>query len=233
MKDSKDGKDLFGKDLSDVGPADVAEFLEGTGFKVAGAPVRAKDEEAEPDRIEVPADRLYSPENPAADAVMDWVLAASSLGMIPVEDHEKTEFLRAALHNREVSMDVEIMGGVTIRCRSLTDRETDVLFAALRLGKDKDHAQTEVEYYTSMQRYGTCMQIVSIDGEDLGCHRPGDAPMLQEAARLVERAERDADKTAAPRTAMLRAALRVFSVKMKLCTESMLNMDFWPPADAG
>lgn len=213
-------------DSTDVDPLEVAQLLEAEGFNLEGGPAETAPA-SEEERTTIPADTTYSPEAPVVDHVMDWVLASGGLEKATPTAVEKAEFLRAALNNESLELDITVMGGTKVRVRTLTDHETDVLFLALRQGGD----MSEVEYYTEMQRYGLAMQVVSVGGKTANCHKPGpedDAP-----AQLIARAAADAITTNAARTAMARAALRVFSAKMKHCTENLLNMDFWNPVDAG
>jgi hypothetical protein len=240
------------QELPDVSAEDVAEFLKGSAPLAEAAPSQEAGKEEEPAPFSVPADPKYSPENPTKDAMLEWVLSVSDTSDIELTERDKQVFMRASLHNLPVTLDIPVLGGSVVTCRSLTDYEVDVLYETLyqdqaELGRPMD----QLYYFTLLQRYGVAMQIVAVNGRsephlrfkfvDKGTVsfrearevRLGMREALVRDSRFLRESSQKAVNDSSVRTTMLRNALRVFSCKMKVCTEKLASRDFWPPADAG
>jgi len=188
------------------------------------------------DRVSIASDEMFSPELDTKDSILEWAKL-----YIPVEDIELTEqersvFLRAALHDKPVKFSITVLNEAVITCRALSDYEIEVMYAALEYDRAAGLIESDADFFGRMQNYGVLMQVVEINGKvtDFLCiEKTGDSllELKNRNAHVATLREMTYSRdTSAAQSALSRAALRMFSAKMKLALENLANADFWKPA---
>lgn len=182
-------------------------------------------------RTDTPLDPAMSMDAPNTRNFLTWAMTASDVGQVEVTDTEKALFLKAALNDEEVRFDIVIpLGDSTdfkVRCRTLTTAEMDLLFNALRDDEQNNRIQDPARYISNMQAYALAMQIVGVNGKDTEPFRAANA---YDIAGLRASVDALTSRTNHVRWHYLLTALRIFTIKIKLCTDAALNLDFWQTA---
>ena len=187
------------------------------------------DEPEETPRTEVPLDPVLGTAAPNEARFVAWLMQTSDIGDIKVEQHEKAIFLKAALNDEQVELDITLPLGddaLTITCRTLNTAEMSLMFAALNQDEKDGKFRDPAQYVSAMQAYAISMQITAINSRrvDHFTTTSGDIEALRHhTVNLTGR-------TNHMRWHYLLLALRIFTIKTKLCTDAALNRDFWQTA---
>lgn len=184
-------------------------------------------------RIDTPVDPTTDPDNPTQVKMLAWAMSTPDVGEVTVSETEKSLFLKAVLNDEAVSFPVELEFGPTtvkVACRTLGTWEMDVLYNALNEDEKAGLFRDVAQYTTAMQQYVLAMQVTSFNGKPLDYLKFDPDQELSESVKsLREQAKKYVGRWASVRWSAALSALRVFSVKVKLCTDAMLNRDFWSP----
>ena len=187
-------------------------------------------------RVETPVDPTTDPNNSTQAKVMAWAMTTPDVGEIVVEEVEKALFLKAVLNDETVKFPVELKLGphdVKVVCRTLSTWEMDVLYTSLNEDEKEGIFRDVAQYTTAMQQYALAMQVVSFNGTDLSHlkYDPDTMDLKGCVKHLRDNARKYVGRWASVRWEAALSAVRVFSVKIKLCTDALLNRDFWSPPD--
>lgn len=181
-------------------------------------------------RADTPVDPMLSPQAPSEQNFLAWMMHTADVGKVEVEHHEKALFLKAVLNDEEIMFHITLpLGGdeMTICCRTLTAAEMTMMFEALNRDEKEGKFRDPAQYATAMHAYAIAMQIVSVNGQQCNCFRLGpdhDVDALRSYAATIT------GRTHHVRWHYLLLALRIFTIKIKLCTDAALNQDFWQTA---
>jgi len=188
-------------------------------------------------RLETDPSPLSDPGLPTMAHQVYWEARDAHVGDVVVSDEEKATYLKAALNDVPLIWDIELLSGqLKVKCRSLNHYEIDVLFRAVRMDIDDKVVVFEEQRFSRIQWYTACMQVMAVQdkGVDYVHFDPQPMQHVDEHARKVrERYEEMYRHTSSPRWSQMLTALRVFSIKEKLCNDALANEDFWKPADGG
>ena len=180
-------------------------------------------------REETPLDPVLGTAAPNEQNFAAWLMETSDIGEVEVEQHEKAVFLKAALNDEQVEFEITLPVGDTtmsVGCRTLNTAEMSLMFAALNEDEKDGMFRDPAQYISAMQSYAITMQVTSVNGKPRTYFTTNDATdvqRLREAARVL-------GTTNHVRWHYMLLALRIFTIKIKLCTDAALNRDFWQTA---
>lgn len=197
--------------------------------------------EAPRTELPVPPQWTEEHENAALREKLAWE-KDSWVGKIKVTEQEKVEFLKAAIHDKEVTLDVTIgPPGATarVRIRTLSNRMMVALSTAMLEDRNDGLFGRGEEFdggywATRLQIVSMMLQVQSIDGTDVAWRAPEDLDKMSAkelTAALRAEASEWGEKLSAPRHALFTTAVSIFEQKIALCRSAMVNGDFSDPAD--
>jgi len=207
----------------------------------------AEAEEAKTPRQTLPDDPFLNPEAVSISQVSNWGLSGN-LKDISLSELDKATFFKAAITDSgsPVVFDIDVSGlDYPVKIRSLNSFEELVMHEALRRdqgGQEKKDGTWEFQkrvydvagYVTFRQYYHAWLAICEHNGKPRAC--PEFNGKYSELDKYVEELRTDALDwglaVPGPLWTILLHALMIFSAKLKLCRENLLNRDFWPPADS-
>lgn len=195
----------------------------------------------EPERIEVPVPPQWTEEH--EKAAMREKLAwekDSWVGKVTVTEEEKVNFLKAAIHDKEVTLDVVIGKepvSTKVKIRTLSNRMMVALSTAMMEDRARGVFGTGEEFdggywATRLQIVSMMLQVQSIDGESVAWRDPEELDKLSAAElskALRDEASAWGEKLSAPRHALFTTAVSIFEQKVALCRSAMVNGDFSGP----
>lgn len=161
-----------------------------------------------------------------------WTLQASPDLRVEVEELEKNLFWKAALNDTPVILPTYVRN-VQVTCRTLSQFEMDVMFSALDSDSTKRVVLTEGQYASQMQDYSLFCQVQQVGDQPFKyAFEATKYDSLAEAAQALRLHHTQASRTfnQALRSCLIHA-LRVFSIKIKLCTDNLHNENFWTPPE--
>jgi hypothetical protein len=211
----------------------------GEGFDAQPEAPAAQDD----NRVKLEPDQEFATKATTQELIYNWTLMDESVGQVQVNDLEKSIYLKAALSESPtpVVWDVDLPSvKKTMRLRDLTPYEKDVLFTALRRDADEGPGRKifDAAQWTSfLQYYSAAMRVLAIDGrprETLAY--AGEAAwdyskVFTDAEHLRTNGLRWAMGLPAPFWSLVARALVIYEAKYTICTQGLLNKDFWEPAD--
>lgn len=197
----------------------------------------------EPARTEIPVPPQWTEEHEKAAQreKMAWE-KDSWVGKVKVTDQEKIDFLKAAIHDREVVLDVRIgppAASTAVRVRTLSNRMMTALSSAMMEDRNDGLFGRGEEFdggywATRLQIVSMMLQVQSVDGTTVAWRDPEELDKMScrdLTAALRAEASEWGEKLSAPRHALLTTAVSVFEQKIALCRSAMVNGDFSDPAD--
>ncbi len=219
----------------DVTPEEVLEFLNGGRTVDLDVPVEdlepIKPDEPEPD-YDSPTPPVLDPKANTEAREQNWALETDLIPDVRVEVTalERDLFWKAALCEEPVRFTIPVRGGMDVTVRSLSQFELDVLFAACSTDTQERVVITDGQYASQVQDYSLFLQVEKVGdrpfGHALDIQELGFGPAV---AALREHHEQHTKKVHAPTRSCLIHALRVFALKMKICTDNLHNENFWTP----
>jgi hypothetical protein len=214
---------------AEVKPIDLAEEAR------AALNIRNTNEPEEVEkRVDTPLDPTFDMQGPTEMNFMAWAMKAADVGEVKVEDSEKALFLKGVMNDTEVTFPVTIPLSdeqLTIHCKTLSVAAMDLMFATLGQDEEDKRIKDPAQYATTMQKYAVCMQVVKINGTPVEPFNPESVTSCKDGIEaLRDHAYSLSLKTNHARWHYLLIALRIFTIKIKLCSDAALNQDFWLPA---
>lgn len=167
---------------------------------------------------------------PSMDNVTSWAYEDDSyLGKVEVTDEDKTYYLKAALNDTELRLDVALGDGtVKVTCRTVTNTEAEILFRALKKLEDAGRITSGVQQFSYMRWLNICMQVVAVNGKQLHPLRFNKEADLDTAAdALIARYQQTFADFNQVTWQLMQVACRVFECKQKICNDNLANLDFW------
>jgi hypothetical protein len=227
------------KEEQSVDPSEVMEFLNrGQVVDLDISPEVLEASQPEPAEDTPPYDSPtpgYLDKGVSTEAKeQNWVLESDLIPDVRVEVTalERDLFWKAALCEEPVRFTIPVRGGMDVTVRSLSQFELDVLFAACSTDTQERVVITDGQYASQMQDYSLFLQV-----EKVGDRPFGHALDIQDLGfglavkALRSHHELHTKQVHAPTRSCLIHALRVFALKMKICTDNLHNENFWiPPA---
>jgi hypothetical protein len=242
------------QDLGQLSP-EAEEFIKSTAVARSvpadeapkGAPTEELPVESEKDeRIDTEISPLTDPAAPSMQN-NQWVYSDAMLGDVKVSDFERTLYLKAAMNDTPVILDITLgqPGGASVRVkvRSLSHYEIDTIYRAVRqqiedgvIMVDEMKRVDAMQLNSWIQWYSACLQVVECQGKGLdslsfnSTESTGievDAQRIRDHYRLKHR------EIQAPRWHAMLMAMRLFETKVKICNDSLANGNFWNPASGG
>jgi hypothetical protein len=193
-------------------------------------------EEAEQKKADTP---LREELEPDADTLANravWSMELPGTVKVEASDMDRNLFLKAALNDTPVKLEVILpsLPDTPIVCRTLSDKETSVIFTALDADMLEKTVNSDGSFRSQLQAYSTYLQVLTFDGKAYKYHTSIDstASVSDSAAALRKHHANVQENLHAPQYSLALAALRVFTVKVKLCTDNLLNANFWKPLEA-
>lgn len=196
-------------------------------------------------RFTLKADKLYSEDASANKrSIYDTMAVHVRATDIPVTQTEKDSFLMAMLNDEVFKTTVSLMDDkVVIVCRDTNEYERQVALKAITnlVFDGKDTARIDPAIFAAAwQRMRMVMQVVSVNGSpvdyvrfDYAPNTYSDSALNQDAEVLIKSANELLFKLSAAKYSLYVQALDVFEHKINVLNESVLNKDFWNPAERG
>lgn len=200
----------------------------------------AKEKAEKPDpRVEVGITPHWD-----AEQVMDqdttppwdvWVRSSGSLGKIVVTEDDKVLFLKAAMHDVEVVLPIEMPGDMVVRVRTLGNKAMRALSVAMLNDQKHGIITNDSLWVTRLQFFSLVLQIVGVgegsrglmpEGFDITTNTVSDT-----ADWLCKHVDVALENVSGPRYALLVQAVRIFEAKIARCKEGLANGDFFGTAD--
>lgn len=234
---------LAGDDMGDQVPLDVdPEIAE----RLAHAQ-HLRDKVAED---EIPPHENEYVENPevdikAEDITPDMVRrrAVQQSALLPeltdadkeVNDLEKILYRKSLLFDQELVLEIKLPIGASMKIRSLSGAEQDILGHALQYGILEQKIFGPDEYATHIQRMAVRMQILELEGAQLdGVRFPDTAARNKESGKvLFEESETFYHQTNWTRWNMYLLGLRIFEAKLTECNRRQNDPKWWPAEGNG
>jgi hypothetical protein len=227
----------------EVNLEDVKEFLnKGSEVKLDLDPadldvaVSKKTDEDPKQEVDTP---LRAELEPDADTMANravWAMNLPGSLEVHVTEMDKNLFLKAALNDTALRLSINLpaLPGTPITCRSLSDRETAVVFSVLDAGMADKTITNDATFRSQLQALSTYLQVESFGKAPYKYHTsiPETLSIPDAASTLLEHHTAVQSSINVPQFSMALAALRVFTVKTKLCTDNLLNENFWKPLEA-
>lgn len=182
--------------------------------------------------------KLFKANQPEESGIKAWALQMPELSRADIEPThlDKMAYMKAMLHDTELKLNINLPAvKLKIVMRSLNNFEQDVVFKALEADQQDKEIAGPAAYVTRMQYYAAIMQIVSFNKKRQDyVSFPSDKefPSTEDAAKELRTKTKkyiSANNWATWQTKL--TALRIFEEKMTLCNRSVLDENFWMPAD--
>jgi len=223
--------------LGSPDPESVKQFLNGTaGTTLDIEPETVRDLHAEtaPEdrRASVPLSNVASSDTPSATSIMKWAMTLPDVGDVEVTDDEKALFLKTLLNDVVFVLPITLSLGNTacvIECRALTTWETDVVFGALNLDEKDDKFRDIAQYTTALQQYMVALQLVKYNDTRVDPIPLKHESLAEDIRILRALTSHHIGSWSSIKWSMVLLAIRLFTIKVKLCTDAALNRDFWMP----
>lgn len=188
-------------------------------------------------RLETDPSPLSDPGMPTMAHQVYWQARDQHVGDVVVSDEEKALYLKAALNDETLIWDISLLNGrLNVQCRSLNHYEIDAIFRAVRMDDDEKVIAFEEQRFSRIQWYTACLQVMAVQEKGMDYLHFDPKPMTQidtDAQSIRVRYEEIYRHTSSPRWSQMLTALRIFSIKEKICNDALANEDFWKPADGG
>lgn len=197
----------------------------------------------EPERVNMPIPPQWTEEHEKAALREKLAWEKDSwVGKIKITEQEKVEFLKAAIHDKEVTLDVVIgppAASTKVTIRTLSNRMLVALSTAMMEDRNEGLFGKGEEFdggywATRLQIVSMMLQVQSIDNSTLAWKASEELDKMSAAeltAALRTEAGEWGEKLSAPRHALLTTAVSIFEQKIALCRAAMVNGDFFDPAD--
>jgi hypothetical protein len=241
----------------DLGPLtpEAEEFIRGTAV-ARSVPVEEAPEGVTTEEIPVESDKddridtEVSPlTDPAAPSMQNnqWVYSDASLGDVKVSEYERTAYLKAAMNDVPVILDITLgqEGGMAIRVkvRSLSHYEIDTIYRAVRqqieagvIMVDEMKRVDAMQLNSWIQWYSACLQVIECQGKGLDhlSFQSSESESIEvDAQKIRDHYQQKHREIQAPRWHAMLMAMRLFETKVKICNDALANGNFWNPASGG
>lgn len=232
-------------------PPDAQAFLRGSGKpqkaqEAPSLPPTHIEAGVDPGRIETEINPLTNPAAPSMQNSGAWMFSDAQLGDITLTDYEKTVYFKAAMNDEPVFFEVQLGAPntgscTTARIRSLSHYEIDAIFRATRLDFDEgtidkdDMGRINTPlWYSYIQWYSACLQVVSFNGKGLDhltlTFNSEDGALEKDAQLIRDHYRKKHRAMQSARWHAILMAMRIFEAKMKICNDALANGNFWKPA---
>lgn len=164
-----------------------------------------------------------------------WTRMSGSLGKVVITDSDKTLFLKAAMHDVEVILPIEMPGGMVVRVKTLGNKTMRALSVAMLNDQKNGIITNDSLWITRLQFFSLVLQIAGVGDGSRGL-MPEDfdttSHTVNETADwLCEHVDAALENISGPRYALLVQAVRIFEAKIARCKEGLANGDFFDTAD--
>lgn len=153
---------------------------------------------------------------------------------IPVTTEDQALYLKAVMNDKPVILEVQLANGMTVRVRSLTAYEGDlVTIAAENYMREYTDGHLETALMT-MQGARVVMQVEAVNNIPFdNVHfkfTAGETDRKKDVKNLIEAMSAAQSDMSVFRYGLLVRAVNIFEHKMNRLNELALNRDFWVPA---
>jgi len=217
IKDNSNKKEAREVKL-DLDPADLAPASKHTPKK----------------QVDTPLDPTFTSDTPNANSQDPWVFTSPDEASVSVEQEEKDIFFKAVLNDDPVVMDIKVSLGpnpIPVRCRSLSNFEIDVIYAAIDKDRSAGNIVSTAQFMTMLQRYSIMLQVSSFNTKSLNAVSVTGLEIPEAVEELQSKYNALVQGVDQARWQVILTALRLFSIKLKICNDNILNENFWCPAD--
>lgn len=217
----------------------VQEFLDKViADRTAKTPEEPKAEDERIDEVKVKAEELEDitfrlDDNRLKDAII-------TNQKIDVTPEEKSTYLRALLHDTDISFPISLCSGhFTVVLKSRSTFEQQIVYLAANKDLEEEIIPNDsVNYMLQTQKYAAAMMLVSINGKPSEFiadtnKAEGDTEYVrvQNAINILRERRKFIDKMPIPKWSLVLNALRIFEGKIAILSAEVVNENFWTPED--
>lgn len=217
----------------------VQEFLDKViADRTAETPEEPKTEDERIDEVKVKAEELEDitfrlDDNRLKDAII-------TNQKIDVTPEEKSTYLRALLHDTDISFPISLCSGhFTVVLKSRSTFEQQIVYLAANKDLEEEIIPNDsVNYMLQTQKYAAAMMLVSINGKPSEFiadtnKAEGDTEYVrvQNAINILRERRKFIDKMPIPKWSLVLNALRIFEGKIAILSAEVVNENFWTPED--
>lgn len=217
----------------------VQEFLDKVIVdRTAETPEEPKAEDERIDEVKVKAEELEDitfrlDDNRLKDAII-------TNQKIDVTPEEKSTYLRALLHDTDISFPISLCSGhFTVVLKSRSTFEQQIVYLAANKDLEEEIIPNDsVNYMLQTQKYAAAMMLVSINGKPSEFiadtnKAEGDTEYVrvQNAINILRERRKFIDKMPIPKWSLVLNALRIFEGKIAILSAEVVNENFWTPED--
>lgn len=159
---------------------------------------------------------------------------------IDVTPEEKSTYLRALLHDTDISLPISLCSGhFTVVLKSRSTFEQQIVYLAANKDLEEEIIPNDsVNYMLQTQKYAAAMMLVSINGKPSEFiadtnKAEGDTEYVrvQNAINILRERRKFIDKMPIPKWSLVLNALRIFEGKIAILSAEVVNENFWTPED--
>lgn len=217
----------------------VQEFLDKViADRTAETPEEPKVEEERIDEVKVKAEELEDTTFRLDDnRLKDAIITNQKIDVTP---EEKSTYLRALLHDTDISLPISLCSGhFTVVLKSRSTFEQQIVYLAANKDLEEEIIPNDsVNYMLQTQKYAAAMMLVSINGKPSEFiadtnKAEGDTEYVrvQNAINILRERRKFIDKMPIPKWSLVLNALRIFEGKIAILSAEVVNENFWTPED--
>lgn len=217
----------------------VQEFLDKViADRTAETPEEPKVEEERIDEVKVKAEELEDITFKLDDnRLKDAIITNQKIDVTP---EEKSTYLRALLHDTDISLPISLCSGhFTVVLKSRSTFEQQIVYLAANKDLEEEIIPNDsVNYMLQTQKYAAAMMLVSINGKPSEFvadtnKAEGDTEYVrvQNAINILRERRKFIDKMPIPKWSLVLNALRIFEGKIAILSAEVVNENFWTPED--
>lgn len=207
----------------DVAPETVQE-LSGEG--------KRREDLAEPS--DTPVEPAFDPANPATSATSKWALIGDQdFENIEVSDMEKRLYFKAVMNDTPVELPIKlVIAGteVEILCRTPDVDEQNLVLQTINDLTEKDRIKSPAEFYSWFQELSITTQVLKFNETAMAVSPDKILEADDPVGQLLQARHKVFKNMNSVRMDALVKAIRIFTFKIKICNDRLLDEDFWKPA---
>lgn len=220
-----------------VSPEEVQEFLKQQNQSVkldldpdTVGTLETGESQKKGEPTPVQDDPLFDPKAPTMERQFDaWSLTAPNLEQVEVTEFERTLFLKASLTDQRVILPItlEALPQHPIEVQSLTEEDMSLIYRLVHKKVADNELTGDAMYVSTVQSMTLALQVRRIGQAPFEAYL--DLSKSDNPEKDLNRAAEALSRMSGARRQILLLAVRIFTLKLQLCTDNLTNGNFWNP----
>jgi hypothetical protein len=185
------------------------------------------------DPSDTPIDPTFDPISPSVGNTSKWTMVGDQdFEGVEVSDMDKRLYFKAVLNDTAVELTIEIvMGGtkVEVLCRTPGVDEQNLIMQAINELTTENRIKSPAEFYSWFQELSITTQVVRFNEQVIAADIDAILTSEKPVDALIKARHKVFSKMNSARMDALVKAIRIFSYKIKICNDRLLDEDFWNP----